>query len=104
MANVTAKIKNGTIVTKRGIDIAGFQNVEAIVAPILKEETYARLVSVNHDNGRLILTFESDTTKARPNYVKQVSKKRYSSIDVFIEENYDKLGTLVAKIDLPKMW
>lgn len=88
----------------RSVDISGFQNAEAEIARILKEECFEKLVSVSNDNGKLKLTFELDYSRATHNYVKQISKKKYSSVDVFIEKNYSKLGTLVAKIDLPKMW
>lgn len=92
----------------RIVDVQGVQNAEHEISRVIGEEEYSRLTKVTYDKekGKLTLDFEDDFTRKVNSFVKQVSKKKYKSINEFYTNEWQQFrkASLVAVIELPKMW
>ena len=88
----------------RQINVRGFQNVESMISALIKEEPYMRIKKVSLEGFDLRMEFEDEPNAKISSYVKQISKKKYASLDQFIAKNYGKYGSMVGVINLPKMW
>ncbi len=88
----------------RCVDISGFQNIESVISQIINEEEFYCISGVRLEASKLVISFlESD--KKRTNYVKQVSKKKYKSLDEFFFNSLDNRGgSLRFLINMPKVW
>ena len=89
---------------ERVIDIRGMQNAERDLSELIKEEEYSKIIGASLEGKKLTLIFAVDNKgkKVRA-YVKQVSKKKYKTIDEFFLK-YRNVNYPVAVVELPKYW
>ena len=91
----------------RVIDVVGLQNIELELANLLKEEKYHRIISVSLEGRDIKITFSAeDTLKKYPNFVKQVSKKKYQNFTEFMlcSQKFGNGALLKAVISVGDKW
>lgn len=91
----------------RMIDAIGLQNIEAELAKMLKEEMYHRIISVSLVGREIKITFSGENdVKKYPNFVKQVSKKKYKNFAEFMlySQKFGNGALLKAVISIGDKW
>lgn len=92
----------------RSIDgMLGLQNIELELTNLIKKEEHHRIVAVSLEDRKIIITFSGEVSQKKyPNFVKQISKKKYKDCTQFIlnSPNFGDGALLKASISIGDKW
>lgn len=87
------------------VDVRGFHNIEMEVSQHLRVLKKRRIEEIDlDDKGRISIRYSKRIYKYLINYsVKQVSKKKYKSLDEFIEKSFNYKQSGIDFLGLPRL-
>lgn len=96
-----------TVIHERSLNISGFQNAEGEIQRIINEEAFYRITEVLLKGADLKIVFERGTNEKKyPSFVKQISKKKHTSLEEFVcsQSSTYADAILITALDLGNKW